>query len=792
MNYYNVPYDNEAIGPFIEEGVNVTWTGGVGFIVTLIDLGTTGRIIIGLISGVPPTDGLVLTQGSTTADADGDAKLMMYPAYFREDLAVAAGGACTWAGPALGATHSFFFDGQTGNVTAADILTFSPDGQEAEVITIESDAGATGELSVRFISNIDAGLPADDDTFSNGASGDGAVNGMVHPRAYSPLELHRLLSDLNDDEDIQAGGDDLSRVDPTASGKDTNKIVNLLGDVTITDEIAQHMYDGSISQADGDTLYSGANIQVTSPNADTQPILIQDDSIITDYWKNAFMPHSIDGNVRILKKTRDDGVDIDGKRLRGVLAEFGDSYFMGGTTLGLGVVALALFSSTDGNNATAVGTVAAYSPIQVEGFQLVDFNNGNGDTEFGYKLDFDTENALETYEYTKYIQRRGTAETLFGRNASLFVGFNLNFDYSAESGALAEDEIVAWGTEVVYSAQAVSNFVLNEVVNFSPSGAKGRVLYDNDAGTTGKIIISVEGSIDPDAADTILAVDSGTTADVDTVVTNSGYGTALLGAKDDDGATGNLYCQQLTGLIPTSGQEVYGRTSDGYVTVGTVATRTVNNQYIGVFTGTNFQTNFGLAIDPSDAIVGDKLLNFAGVQQEPPNNQTGAVTSLKQYDTVTAYPWDGVSYDAVGDPEPDYNEATLTTALTTASTEAVVSAIPDNTPASGFLRIERDSDNNLDLVEYSAYSGLTYTLVGTAPSAAAIGNTVMRALIDKEMAADGTASYTAVKGAGDTKTVVKVQNGYSSGQNGPIKPSTQTPTFIATGFSVGASRISDA
>jgi len=788
--YYNAPYDNEASGPFVEEGTNVTWTGGVGFIVTLIDRGSTGILILGLVSGVPPTDGLVLTQGSTTADANGDARLMLYPGYFREDVAIASTGALTWTGPTLGATHSFFFDGQTGNVSAADTLTFSG-GHEAEVITVESDGGADGELSVRFISDIDAGVPADNDTFSNGASGDGTVNGMIHPRAYSPLELHRLLSDLNDDEDIQSGGDDLSRVDPTASGKDTDKIVNLLGDVTITDTIAQHMYDGSVSQDGGATLYSGANIQVTSPNADTQPILIQNDAIITDYWKNAYMPHSIDGNVRILKKTREDGVDIDGKRIRGVLAEFGDSYFMGGTTLGAGTVALALFSSTDGNNTTDSGTVSAYSPVQTEGLQLIDFNNGNGTTEYAYSIDYDTENALETYEYTKYIQRRGTAETLFGRDASLFVGVNLNFAYSAETGALAEDEIIAWGIEVIYSGQAVSNFTIDEVVDFSPSGAKGRVLYDNDGGTSGTIIISVEGSVVPDAADTILAVDSGTTADVDSVVTNSSYGTALLVAKDDDGTTGNLYCQQLTGLIPSNSQEVHGRTSFSYATAGTPATRTVNNQYIGVFTGTNFQTNFGLAIDSSDAIVGDKLLNLAGVAQEPPNNQSGVVTGLLAGDTVTCFPWDGTSTDAVGDPEPDYDETTLDTALVAASsTDVDVGTIPDNTPASGYLRIERDSDGNMDLVEYSSYTGSIYTLVGTAPSAAAIGNNVMRAFIDTETTTTQE-SYTAVKGAGNTQCVVKVQNGYGAIQNGPIKPSTQTPTFGSAGFSVGASRISD-
>ena len=73
--YYNVPYDNEASGPFVEEGTNLTWPGGVGFIVSLVDLGSTGRLIIGLVSGAAPTDGQVLTQGATTADADGNARL---------------------------------------------------------------------------------------------------------------------------------------------------------------------------------------------------------------------------------------------------------------------------------------------------------------------------------------------------------------------------------------------------------------------------------------------------------------------------------------------------------------------------------------------------------------------------------------------------------------------------------------------------------------------------------------------------------------------------------------------
>ena len=67
--YYITQYDNEATGPFVEEGANVTWAGGVGFIINLIDLGTTGTLYLALVSGTPPLDNDILTQGTTTGNA---------------------------------------------------------------------------------------------------------------------------------------------------------------------------------------------------------------------------------------------------------------------------------------------------------------------------------------------------------------------------------------------------------------------------------------------------------------------------------------------------------------------------------------------------------------------------------------------------------------------------------------------------------------------------------------------------------------------------------------------------
>lgn len=796
--YFVVVYDNEASGPFVAEGALLTWSGGTGFIVTVVDQGTVGKLHVALISGVRPTNNQVLTQGSTTADTNGpapngDSELLLYPAYMREDVAVAQSGAVSWTGPALGATHSFFFDGQTVNVVAGEILTFV-DGQKCEVITVESDTGTSGELSVRWITFMDTfGFPEDNDTFTGDIAGNGTLNGLVHFRGYTPLNLHRLLADLNDDAS-PAGNDFLSIIDATPSDRSTDQIIALLGSVAISDTVSQHMYGGSIAQVSGATLYSGWDVQITDSDGNTEPVLIANDAIITEYWANAYFPDSIAGRVRILQKTRHDGVDIDGKRVKGKLLRYGDAYFEGSTTLGTGTTALALFSAPDGNNTTGVGTVAGapYNTIViVEGYQTVDYNNGSGATPFGLKFDLGSATKAQAYERWKYIQRQGTAETLFSRNAQLVTGVTRNFAYDGESGGpFVEDEVIAWGTDVTYSAEAGGPFQVGEVITFSPSGARGRLLYLDDNGTTGRLLLAMEGTVVPTASDTATGVTSTATADVDAVTNNSNAGRGLLIALDDDGATGNLYYQALVGVDPVDNQLVYGATSNALCAVnGAVSSRVINNQFVGVFTGADFQTNLGISLDPSDATAGDRLRNLLNVVQAPPNNQQGQVTGGAAGDYIAVYPWDGAALDVNGFPEPNFNEMALTTALVGgSSTTAIVNAIPANTPAAGFLRIERDSDGEFDRVQYSSWTGLTFTLVGTAPSAAAIGNDVFRALIDRAWATTGVPeSYTAVQ-TGSNAVAITLRRG---GVN-PIKTFKGSATFGAAGFIAAVQRISDA
>ena len=158
-------------------------------------------------------------------------------------------------------------------------------------------------------------------------------------------------------------------------------------------------------------------------------------------------------------------------------------------------------------------------------------------------------------------------------------------------------------------------------------------------------------------------------------------------------------------------------------------------------------------------------------------------------DYMTCYPWDGAATDTNGDPLPTFAEMTLNTSLTGASTQVDVGTgnIPDNTPQVGGLRVERDSDNELDLILYDSHDGdAILEIIGTAPNAAAGGNTVMRAPIDKVVVSDPE-TFVAVVGTPEQFAVVLRRGGAA-----PIKPARTQPTFGATGFAASVNRVSDA
>lgn len=115
-------------------------------------------------------------------DGSGDSANMVVLA--QEVLAVDEGpkeAATIWAGLLKGSgmhigaedeTYTVDYDAQTSNLTVGDTLTFSGGG--TATLKELTDGGATGTIVFRMLTG-DA--PAEDETISNGASGDGTVDG---------------------------------------------------------------------------------------------------------------------------------------------------------------------------------------------------------------------------------------------------------------------------------------------------------------------------------------------------------------------------------------------------------------------------------------------------------------------------------------------------------------------------------------------------------------------------------------------------------------------------------------
>ena len=96
----------------------------------------------------------------------------------------------------------------------------------------------------------------------------------------------------------------------TLNDHTTNYSVNY----TVTDEVMEYHFGGSVSQNNGDDIYYG--LIVLGVTSIPLPIkIIQDETEITSWWGNGL--NQTDGNtlLRVMVKGRSGGADIDGLRI---------------------------------------------------------------------------------------------------------------------------------------------------------------------------------------------------------------------------------------------------------------------------------------------------------------------------------------------------------------------------------------------------------------------------------------------------------------------------------------------
>jgi len=646
-----------------------------------------------------------------------------------------------------------------------------------------------------------------------------AVNGDIRftgtTANFTVLELHRFLQDLADD--AQASGDDLVDITTsTPSDRSTDNIITLLGTFNIDDDAAEHLYAGSITQSDGDTVYSGLQVLGAVNSSATQVMVIQDNDryqfTTTDtapYWGDqstgGYNGDAVAGVLlRVCLKTRDNGADIDGQRVRVQIRHYGDSYDFFNTTLGTGESVAAVSSTPDAQNTTAQGTVTAYSDVlnsgggantPTGGFQTIDLNNGNGVRNYYSKWTFggQSDGLKALWEYTKDLTGNGTTKTTDGLDGEFFLGITHDIDYDGEgSGPFTERETVVYGTKVFYDTLTSGPFTPGNYVTIGSAGAAGRVLFDD---ATDELIIALEDTsitlLDDDvitefpgpgasATTTTAAINTAGGATLDN---DKSGGTGLLLALDDQGAAGTLWIQVLTGSAPVDNLPMRGVSSGATALVqGAPNAKTVPKIFTGNYTGT-YIGSFGVGIDGDDLTASDNIQDLEGVTQTPPNNVTFTVSGLVSgEDRVLVGPRAGGLLDLTQD--------TIDGALSSATTTAIVvtSTIPSDTPSVGDIRVQLDTGVFREQA-YLSFTGFTYTIASTDYSGGNVvadDNDIFIAYIDV-LAGGTTESYTAIYST-DRDLFVRVRDGGST----PIKTFELPATFAATNTTVAAIRTTDA
>lgn len=340
-----------------------------------------------------------------------------------------------------------------------------------------------------------------------------------------------------------------------------------------------------------------------------------------------------------------------------------------------------------------------------------------------------------------YIDVR-SCPAIHGVPGEIFQGINIEVGYDGETGTgVAENNIVMWGTKVFYDTLVGGPFFPGEEVTFRDEGddsfkVGGTVLYDDG---TDELVVALDNPaaavIDND--DVIEGLRSGATAAINTgggaIEDESlGGGTGIVLAKDDNGTTGEIYLQVLTGVNPVNNNRIRRDDTSGdpladYVdATTTLNSRTINPEFVGVSTGSNIIGSYGIGFDPTDVGSSDRFTSLDNASRVPPNNVLFTVSGLATgEDRVLVGPRTGTALDR--------GMWLVSTALTTISETALVvktgtNTVPfpdaeENWPASGIgagvsrLRIERD-DGIYQRIPYDSHDGTDTFTLGTPVSAA--------------------------------------------------------------------------
>ena len=265
--------------------------------------------------------------------------------------------------------------------------------------------------------------------------------------------LHRALQKIAWDYSV-SGDDEINLSKPNPSSSEALGTIITLNDWTtdysvkynITATEAEYLFGGSISQDGGDEEWGGLIVLGSTGNVTTQLQIISNGALLTSHWGTGKNQTDANTLLRILVKTKTAGTLVDGGRIIVKANEWGYTFAVWRTTLGVGEKVASITTAADPQNTTLQATVDAYIGISnTEGYQGIDIGDGSGTKNYLSQWVRGVNSKKALYEWVKSLMTRGSAATLYGMDANLFTGgptFVATVDTGA--GTWVQSELVSW------------------------------------------------------------------------------------------------------------------------------------------------------------------------------------------------------------------------------------------------------------------------------------------------------------------------------------------------------------
>jgi hypothetical protein len=435
-------------------------------------------------------------------------------------------------------------------------------------------------------------------------------------------------------------------------------------------------------------------------------------------------------------KVRENGADIDGRRLIGICRRAGNTFAwfpINGTSRGNNVLALsdAADLNYDESNQTVMGATwdSAFSG-EDQGLQQFDVDDDSVNEDYFGKLTW-----TGSYDINDlYMRAMGETcdaggYTVHGLDGEVLRGVTHSFLYDNEQGtpSISDYDKMSFGTYINHGAVTGSFSVGDVIVDADPAGSTDPTFYAT--------IISIDGS----DTSLVVRIDSGTLGNGATFWNTDDTGEATTSADPTEVSGGGLlhilahdttndtmWVQVLTGTIPADGQTLYycsttPGSADHTDTVdlnGSATEYTISKTapYIGVSTGTALIGAHGVGVDNDPLILSstDKVVPLGETTPiSPPLSVTNTLSGViagEDYCLVTGT--DGVTTDINGDPTVGRAYFTINTALTgAAETQIVVQEDLDEAtgdidawlPTSGYIDVVND-EGTVVTHQYSGYT----------------------------------------------------------------------------------------